>query len=412
MRGKMTGDIILLGGNQLNNGIIQRKKILKYDRLIVFDWNKSPFVKGDVNIQIDIKDTNKILNCLEKLNIENILLSYTSTDLGVETQIAIHKKFGLLAPSRNIVKNIMNKKYTTDIWRQNHLLKRASIILEEKKDLDKLPIPKNDIIIKPNISSGSRGITILTKKHTYRELLQAFRKAQEESIDKKVLIEEFVTGQEYTVEMLGDNYGNVCVWGISKKYHTNHTNSNKIAVKLHYNSIDVPDELVKKITCAAIHCYKSLNLKNSFGHLEMIVDANEEIEPLEMGARSSGYIATHLQDAINYSSYLKEYALVIRGKRIRNGYRGKRNISSMYFFYDLPPGISKKKTNLLDYCNCYVRSLSYNRDMLNSGVKFENIHADHERYGFEILKGPKELLTSENIIEWESEFIKNFMGIG
>ena len=76
------------------------------------------------------------------------------------------------------------------------------------------------LICKPNVAASSRGITILEKGQTKEALQEALAKAKETSFDHKCLIEEFVEGEEFTVDMLGDSYGNVNCYGSSIQHHS------------------------------------------------------------------------------------------------------------------------------------------------------------------------------------------------
>jgi len=401
-------DLILLGGNELNRGVVEKSRQLGAGRVIVFDWNAEPVIKGDIHVKVDVKDTATILKHIDMLEVKEIIYAYTSIDLAVKTQTAIHKKFGLMYPNDDAVDNTMEKGKMTEIWNKNGLLNRvSSIVIEEQDAFNKCK--GITCIIKPNISSGSRGITILSANSNQRDISKAFNLAKEFSFDKKVVAEQFIEGTEYTVEMLGDSYGNVSVWGISKKYHTEYNKHNRIAVKLHYNSADVSNELTRRISEHAIKCYKALGLTNSFGHLEVIVTNEGIISPLEMGARSSGFISSDLLDVINYESYLGEYSKVLYGGTTYNGYTVKKEVSSMYYFYDIPPRKSISECNLLEFAEKGIYSIFFDRSNLVSSRQFNVVNGDHERFGFEILAGPKDILTIKNVKTAEENFLQRFM---
>jgi biotin carboxylase len=58
------------------------------------------------------------------------------------------------------------------------------------------------LIVKPSRSSGSRGVTSLIGRESTSELLRAFHVAVRESQDRSAVIEEFVEGPEFSVEIL------------------------------------------------------------------------------------------------------------------------------------------------------------------------------------------------------------------
>ena len=403
----MKKNFVILGGNTLHRGFAHKKEDYGVDKNIVVDWNLNPSFKGDFHIQCDIKDTEKIYSC--GINWNEVFCVYTSADVAVKTQIELHKRMGLLTPPEVAVKNAMFKGNSTECWKKEGILNKYSCVISSYKEFERYDGKK--YIFKPNCSSGSRNITILEgEKLTIENVRKACEQASVGSLDKKVIVEEFCQGTEYTVEMLGDNWGKVSVYGISKKYHTQYNTSNKIAVKLHYIPNDVPDSLLKRIGEFGIKCYRALGLKNSFGHLEVICCDDGRIVPVEIGARSSGYIASHLIDAVNDDIFMRKYAEVLQGGEVRDGIVYDKMKSSMYFFYDIKPGIGKKKTNIMEYLDDKIVSLENNRECLKEGKVFQTLNADHERYGYEILCGSRTDLTIEKIFRAEDEFCTEFLG--
>lgn len=69
-------------------------------------------------------------------------------------------------------------------------------VQEMSKQLD------GDIIVKPSRNSGSRGVTKLTEGYDVAALNLAFDRAWEESRDKSVVIEQFIDGPEFSVEII------------------------------------------------------------------------------------------------------------------------------------------------------------------------------------------------------------------
>jgi len=401
---------IILGGSYLNEGVYDRLKEKKY-YVIVIDWNKNPYLKGDMHLQIDVKDSKSVIEKLIKIGVNknNYKITYTSIDLAVKTLNEINKLFNKKYCPFEAIQNVSAKDKMTNIWKEHKLLNRFSIRIDNEesiKDIIKQLVKFKKIIVKPNVSSSSRGISIL-ENFEYNDILKAINKAKNYSYDDYVVIEEFISGNEFTVEMLGDDYGNVCVYGISKKYHTINAGNNKIAVKLHFNSIE--EELQERMANFGIECYKALKLKNTFGHLEIIQKEDGSLVPIEIGARSSGFIASHLLDYVSGKNYLDDYEKLINGGRVCNSLIKQKDTSSMYFFYDLPfDKVSKSKANLLDFIDVDIKSLYFDRSKLKPNQKFKMINSDMERYGYEILVGNKKDLTIENINKAEKKILNFF----
>lgn len=402
----MGKQIIILGGNKLHRGFDVVKKKLNIEKVIVIDWNTNPDYVGDVHYQIDIKD----FEAISRLPIEwdAVAFVYTSADIAVQTQIRLHRMLNFDTPSNVSVENALLKGKMRDCWYKDGILNKYSLVISQASEF--VDVGYSKYIFKPNCSSGSRNITIIKRgEMTVDRIRAAIDYAKEASLDNKCIVEEFVEGTEYTVDMLGDKYGNVGVYGISKKYHTSYNKTNKIATKLHYAPSDVPRSELERIGEFGERCYKSLGLVSSFGHLEIIVNNAGKIVPVEIGARSSGYIATDLIDIITGKSYLDEYEKVLHGGKISSGLQFSGEMSAMYYFYDIRPGISISDKIIMDYLPKHIYSYSHDRNKIKAGRMYGVINADCERYGYEILGGNALYLNIKTIIEAECKFNDDFI---
>lgn len=395
---------LLFGGNKLNTGVVKHFHDQGYD-VVVVDWNETPDISGDLHLQIDIKDSTAII---AELSIRKLLprvrMGYTSIDVAVPSLAHVLKICGLKVNSEAGLKNAFSKSRQTKIWQDAHILNRQADSYSVWDTAIYELVKGNKVIIKPDNAASSRGITVLNKGCSCDEAHKAFDKAIANATNNIVVVEEFVEGTEYTVEMLGDGAGNVAVYGVSKKYHTQNTVNNKIAVKLHYNAVS--NELQRQISEVAISCYKALSFSCSLGHLEIIRKADGTLSPVEIGARSSGYIASDLVDAVSGRSYLKDLEQVYNGGSVRNGLMSQTNNAAMYYFYDIPAGtIIRNNVTLLDFCDKSIRSLASDTRNLFVGQQVRNINNDNERWGYEILVGDKKTLTAEHIFDAEQKMI-------
>jgi predicted ATP-grasp superfamily ATP-dependent carboligase len=401
---------VILGGNNLNRGVVEKLSRENFS-VVVVDWNKSPAAPGDIHFCLDIKDSDAILKQLDSMGIRPAF-AYTSYDVAVPTVNAIHKAFGLCSNPPELLLASIKKDYMRRKWEEANLFNRKSITVTEDEISRVISfLPDDFIIIKPNAAAGSRGITVLSPEDRSEESIgAALRFAASESIDRTVVLEEYVDGQEFTVEMLADQEGRIAVYGISAKYHTVHAGRNRIAVKLHYNSNVYPLAEYERIASFARACFHSLGLRATFGHLELIQKRDGSFTPIEIGARSSGFIASHLVDWVSGRNFLGDYQSVLEGMALEERLIvGDR--SSMYFFYDLPPGAtSKRQCNIMEFLPASITSAYSDRDRLLSGQSFPPISGDVERYGFEILLGSQHDLTIENVERAERIFLEKFFG--
>ena len=395
---------LLLGGNKLNYGIMVKFHEMGY-LVYVVDWNKEPQITGDKHYCIDVKDSDTIISTLKEDGvIENVKCAYSSIDLAVLSVTKINRVLGLKTLSDEGIQYASSKSMMTARWKKEGLLNRFSKCYKQySKEIETLNANMK-LIIKPDNSASSKGITIIPLESEEKLIKQAFEKAYNEATDKTVVVEEFVEGIEFTVDMLGDDYGNVCVYGISRKTHTKNTDNNRIAVKLHYNAVEV--ELQKKIAQFGIACYKALGFSASLGHLEVILKEDGILSPVEIGARSSGFIASDLVDIVSGSNYLGDLIAVQNGVRIQNGFHKQEEKSSVYFFYDFPDNsVVVNECSIIDFCDSQIFSRYYDRSNIVKGNKFKKISNDNGRFGFEILEGPSNILTIEYINNAEQKML-------
>jgi hypothetical protein len=401
---------VILGGNSLNKGVVEKLSAENFS-VVVVDWNKSPAASGDIHFRLDIKDSHAILEQLEAAGIRPAF-AYTSYDAAVLTVNLIHKAFGLCWNPPDLLEASVKKDVMRRRWEEANLFNRASITVTEDEIARVISFLPNDaLIIKPNVAAGSRGITVLPPEDRSRESVgSALRSAATESVDRTVVIEEYVDGQEFTVEMLADQEGRVTVYGISTKYHTAHTQRNRIAVKLHYNSNLHAAPEYERIASFARSCFRALGLRATLGHLEIIRKEDGSFTPLEIGARSSGFIASHLVDWVSQRNFLSDYRAVLEGMKLEERLIVSDR-SSMYFFYDLPSGTTSRRTcNLMEFLPASIVSAYSDRERLLPGQRFPSIRGDIERYGFEILLGSEEDLTIQNVERAERMFLEKFFG--
>lgn len=400
---------LLFGGNKLNAGVARCFHEWGCD-VVVVDWNETPAVQGEHHLRLDVKAPEPIIAALQELGLkERVKTGFTSIDVAVPSLAAVLKACGLKVNSDEGLANCFSKSRQTAIWQEAGILNRISRKFAAWDDVIADWNRNQKLIVKPDNAASSRGITILEKGCSVEEAKIALEKALAGATDALAVVEEFVEGTEFTVEMLGDGAGHVAVYAISKKAHTKNTDRNRIAVKLHYNAI--PDDLAQKIAAVGMQCYKTLGFCNSLGHLEVLLKDDGTISPVEIGARSSGFIASDLVDIASGRSFLRDLYEVQQGGVVPDGLRPQSDKSSMYFFYDIPGGSTiKMACTLLDFCDKTITTRCSDVSGLTVGRHIENIDNDNARLGLEVLEGPRSVMTEAYIAEAERQMLKRMIG--
>lgn len=404
---------VQLSGNKLLQGVCDKLQSFGY-KVIVVDWNEKPGVLGDIHLQMDVKDHNAIIKKLKEMDVK-VDGAVTCIDLAVPSANAINEWCGNNIMPAKFVESVLTKDEMKRCWVEAGIFNRISKI-DSETNFDEVYgyLQNTKIIIKPNVAASSRGITILNKGESKDNLAKALQKAKEISFDKHCLIEEFVEGREFTVDMLGDDEGNVCVYSASVKYHSQNAlkNNNRVAVKIHWNANTYSDEVWDRIAAFGIQCYKTVGLNNSFGHLEIIMKPDGTFTPIEIGARSSGFICSHLVSAASGHDYLRDYIKMLHGGKIKNGHYLNGPMSSMWFGYDIPSGTTSiRESNLTKFLDERISVMYSKHEGLIAGMHFGDYVDDNSRddFGYEMITGPRDILTIESIEKSEREFLSHFL---
>ena len=401
---------ILLGCNILNDGILRKLEQQGTD-VVVVDRNPHPAIFGVKNYQLDTRFPEPIIARLKEDGLwDRVRFAFTCQDVAVPSMNTIAKAAGALTMCEEGLKHACSKGAMTKRWTECGLLNRESRAFDAWDDSIRDWNKQIQLIVKPDNAASSRGITILEKDSPAADVRAAFDKAITEAGNKHVVVEEFVEGTEFTVEMLGDSHGHVAVYGISKKQHTKNIDRNKVAVKLHYNAVS--DELQQKIADYAIRCYRALGFSCSFGHLEILLKPDGTLSPVEIGARSSGYIASDLVDIVSGRDFLGDLYRVQQGAETPDGLVPQTDRSSMYFFYDIPGGsVIHRDCRIVDFMDSTITSRrTWKSETFKVGAAIANIDNDNARLGLEVLEGPKSLMTEQYVLDCEKKMLEYMLG--
>lgn len=404
---------VLLGGNKLLWGQVCKLREFGY-KVIVVAWNDHPDITGDMFIQMDVKDKDGIIRKLEELGLkDHVDGALSSIDLAAPTVNAINKWAGnKYMPAK--FDDVLTKEEMRDCWMKAGVFNRISK-LDDEFPLDEIyeASQKMKLICKPNVAASSRGITILEKGQTKEALQEALAKAKETSFDHKCLIEEFVEGEEFTVDMLGDAYGNVNCYGSSIQHHSLYALKNHVTVIHHWNSRKYDDATWNRIADFGIACYKALGLHSMFGHLEIIMKEDGSFTPVEMGARSSGFICSHTVSAASGHDYLGDYVKMLHGGKVEPGNYLNGENASMWFGYDIPSNSdSVEATDITEFLDPRITVLYENHEGLKVGVHYGDYinDGDRDKFGYAILCGPRDIMTYESVQKSNELFLDKFLG--
>lgn len=245
------------------------------------DPNASSRHLTDLFLVHDIWDAPGCINKIEATGITPCGVASFISDAGMLTAAAIREYFAI--PGLSVAQTYL---FTNKI-RQRAALTAAKVPgpkwisgREPSEFAALLKDLKPPYIIKPADSAGSRGVH---KFASLQEFQTLFPEAKRFSKSGEVIVEEFVSGIEYSVESITID-GQTYVLAISERFKIHETSAKEI-VSINYDS-----SLSRTIAAAVDRAVKALGLKDGPTHSEVIVDTRGEVSIVEIACRGGGFL--------------------------------------------------------------------------------------------------------------------------
>lgn len=204
----------------------------------------------------------------------------------------INDELHLCGISKEIAIRATNKHLMREAFEKYGAPSPKSILTKDEEDAWNVFCDEFDTnaILKPSRNSGSRGIAKVEKGISKEEFVNLYQRALDESRDHQVLIEQFIEGPEFSVEVIVWK-GEPHVLAVTDKK----TTEAPYFVELGHNQPSVyPEEIQQKLKDGAIAGCKALGLTYCAAHCELKIQ-NGEAYLMEIGARMGGdFISTEL----------------------------------------------------------------------------------------------------------------------
>ncbi len=272
--------LVIIGANDFQNQLIKKAKALGYTTY-VFAWEEGAVGKDNADFfyPISIIEKEEILEKCKEINPDGICS--IASDLATVTVNYVAENLGLACNSTTHTKMQTNKYEMRKALLNAGVACPKFLIADESFDVTQLKDFTFPIIVKPTDRSGSRNITKLESINGIEEAIKGACKA---SFEKKAIIEEYISGDEYSMETITYN-GEHTFLATTKKYTTGAPNFIETG---HIQPSGLLDEVEKKAIEVVFKALDALNVKNSAGHSEFRVDSNGDIRIIEIGARMGG----------------------------------------------------------------------------------------------------------------------------
>lgn len=302
--------ILLLGGSaQQIVAIKTAQKHGFYTVLCDFLPDNPGQYEADKFYLVSTTDKEAVLKVAMDEKVDGVL-AYAS-DPAAPTAAYVAEKMGLPTNPYKAVDTLCNKDKFREFLRDNGFNTPVAMGYGDK-DVD-TSIFSLPVIVKPVDSSGSKGATVL---RDWDKLDEALEFAFSFSRSHRVIIEEFIEKKhEYLIG--GDifvNDGKVVLWGLLNCHRDNTVNPLVPVGKSYPLLLEESDELAVRDTLQKM-VYK-LGLKFGSVNVELVVDKNNRVWPIDVGPRAGGNMIPDLLGMIFGVDVVEMAVLAAMGEKI------------------------------------------------------------------------------------------------
>lgn len=297
----MSRNLAIIGASYLQLPLIEKAKEMGYTTH-VFAWaaNDVGETAADHFYPVSIVEKERIAEICREIGIDGICS--IASDLAAVTVNYVAQQLGLPGNSMACTLKSTNKHYMRRAFEQNGDPSPKSILVDETTDLENLKM-NYPVIVKPTDRSGSRGIY---KLETPDGLKDAICASISEGFEKKALVEEFIEGDEYSVEGISFN-GQHHILTITQKFTTGAPHFIETG---HREPAPVSAEMFERVKQVVVHALDTLEIRNSASHSEIKISEDGSIHLIEIGGRMGGDCIG--SDLVRYSTGIDYVRAVIQ----------------------------------------------------------------------------------------------------
>lgn len=277
-------------------GILQVPVIKKAKEMGIYviaadgDPNAVGLEYADKAIVVNITSEEDVLKVAHEEHIDGVI--HPCSEVSMNVMGRLNDELGLSGITREQAIRATNKHLMREAFEKGNAPSPKSILTENTEDawIHLQNDFSTDGILKPSRNSGSRGIAKVSRDMDKADFVKAYDIALNESRDKSVLIEQFIEGPEFSIEIIVWN-GKVNVLTVTDKKTTGAPHF----VELGHNQPSCfPATDVETLKAAAVAGVKALGVNNCACHAEAkLMEGKAYL--MEIGARLGGdFISTEL----------------------------------------------------------------------------------------------------------------------
>lgn len=305
--------LLVLAAGLLQMPVIKRAKEMGYYVIAADDDPNAPgmALADKAIVPGGLMNEEKLVAIAKEEQVDGVI--HPCSEVAMYVMGRINDELGLCGISKEIAIRATNKHLMREAFEKYGAPSPKSVLSKDEEDAWRIFCEEFDTnaILKPSRNSGSRGIAKLVKGISKEDFVALYRRALDESRDHQVLIEQFIEGPEFSVEVIVWQ-GKPHVLAVTDKK----TTEAPYFVELGHNQPSIyPEEIQKKLKDVAIAGCKALGLTYCAAHCELKIQ-NGEAFLMEIGARMGGdfisTVLTHLSSGIDMVAASINVALGIK----------------------------------------------------------------------------------------------------
>lgn len=281
--------MMILGGSALQVPAIKAAKELGYEIILVdYDENATGFALADVKLVVSTLDKEEVYR--QALIYRPDVVITSTSDGPVRTAAYVNERLGKkpdLSYEDSLCATI--KSHMRKRLEENHVPVPVYYVVENWAGFwEAVKALDGRCIVKPSDNAGSRGVTLLEGgEKTEEELRRVYDYSKGNSRNGIVMVEEFMSGAEVSVEAMTVN-GKTEIISITDKYITPPPYFVEIA---HSEPSRLGGEVQERIREVALQAIRAIRLQNGPSHTEIKV-TEEGPKVVEIAARLGGDFIT------------------------------------------------------------------------------------------------------------------------
>lgn len=376
--------LLFLGGSDIQVPGIKFIKSLGYYVITCDYLPENPGHKiSDKYYNVSTTDLDGILEIAKKESVDGVT-SYAS-DPAALTASYVSEKMGLIGVPFDSAKILSNKDEFREFLRSKNIIHPPFINVTTKDEIEKFIEKHGKSIIKPVDSSGSKGITIIDRDSDLETILKESKKYTRNG---RVIVEKFIKrkgrqicGDVVVLEgkLFFTGYGNV-------HFDSECDSVTPCSITLPANnektSINLLNETLQEI-------FTELGITSGTFNVDSIVDEDDNVYVVEIGARNGGNLFTELIKMqsgfdivrVTLEGSMKELKIndVVDSKVFNN-----TTEKEYYAHYVL----HSKKSGILEdiiFSDDIKNNIVYKNIKVNKGDTIKNFNGSNDRLGLCLL---------------------------